>query len=68
MSDGYYEMDDVTIKASESEEQLRKQHEYSSGEHGGVRVTRTTEITVSEVRSGVPARNGGIHPWSPADA
>lgn len=67
MSDGYFEMDDVTIKASESEEQLRKQHEYSSGEHAGVRVTRTTEITISEARTGLPDRNG-VHPWSPADA
>lgn len=66
MSDPYYMMDDVTIKASESEEQLRKQHEYSSNEHTGVRVTRTTEVVVTEAQPGVVRSD--VHPWSPADA
>ncbi|KAJ4397790.1 hypothetical protein N0V93_002027 [Gnomoniopsis smithogilvyi] len=67
MSDPYYEMDDVTIKACDSEEHLRKQHEYPTSEqHAGVRVTRTTEVVVTEAQPGI-VRNG-VHPWSPADA
>lgn len=66
MSDGYYEMDDVTIKASESEEQLRKQHDDSYAEQAGVRVTRTTEITVS-TNAQLGNVRSGIHLWSPAE-
>lgn len=67
MSDGYYEMDDVTIQASESKEQLRDQNDkYSASEHSGVKVTRTTEVTVTEAQPGT-GRNG-VYPWFPADA
>lgn len=67
LSNSYYEMDDVTIKASESKEQLRKQPEHSSSDHDGIHVTRTTEIGVSNTPPGLLPRSG-IHPWSSADA